>query len=128
MSDQEKASANENPCKRIIEELSALDDAMNKHQCYNCNYEFINVVENFGTNILADAIAYLKAIDRGAAPSVDVVPVKHVIIALMDLRDAFVAKQPRGEWYKSDRAQGIEQGIEMAIEKVREIAERREDV
>ena len=60
-------------------------------------------------------------------PTVDAVPVKRVITALMDLRDAFVAKQPRGEWYKSDRAQGIEQGIEMAIEKVREMAERRED-
>lgn len=52
----------------------------------------------------------------------------HALInALMDLRDEFVAKQPRGEWYKSDRAQGIEQGIEMAIQKVREMAERRED-
>ena len=50
-----------------------------------------------------------------------------IITALMDLRDAFVAKQPRGEWYKSDRAQGIEQGIEMAIQRVREMAERRED-
>ena len=75
MSDQEKANANENQCKRIIEELSALDDAMNKHQCYTCHYEFIDVVENFGTNILADAIAYLKAIDRDTAPTVDVVPV-----------------------------------------------------
>ena len=60
-------------------------------------------------------------------PTVDAVKPTEVITALMDLRDAFVAKQPRGEWYKSDRAQGIEQGIEMAIEKVREMAERRED-
>lgn len=47
---------------------------------------------------------------------------KHIITALMDLRDEFVAKQPRGEWYKSDRAQGVERGIEMCIEKVREMA------
>ena len=50
-----------------------------------------------------------------------------IITALMDLRDAFVAKQPRSEWYKDKTAHGVEKGIEMAIEKVREMAERRED-
>lgn len=48
--------------------------------------------------------------------------VSEIIVALMDLRDKFIAKQPKGEWYKSDRAQGIEQGIEMSIEKIREVA------
>ena len=51
----------------------------------------------------------------------------HIITALMDLRDAWIAKQPRSEWYKDKTAQGVEQGIEMAIQKVREMAERRED-
>lgn len=52
-----------------------------------------------------------------------------VIRALMDLRDEFVAKQPRSEWVNNKVAQGIEKGIEMAIEKVRELARagRRED-
>lgn len=45
-----------------------------------------------------------------------------ILIALMDLRDEWIAKQPRGEWYKSDRAKGIEQGIEMCIEKITELA------
>ncbi len=45
-----------------------------------------------------------------------------VITALMDLRDEFVAKQPRSEWYKDKTAQGVEKGIELCIEKVREIA------
>ena len=55
-------------------------------------------------------------------PTVDAVPVKHVITALMDLRDAFVAKQPRSEWYKDKTAQGVEKGIEMCIVRIREIA------
>ena len=44
-----------------------------------------------------------------------------IMTALMDLRDEWIAKMPKSEWYKSERAQGIEQGIEMAIEKVRGI-------
>lgn len=50
-----------------------------------------------------------------------------IITALMDLRDEFVAKQPRSEWVNNKVAQGVEQGIEMAIQRVREMAERRED-
>ena len=46
-----------------------------------------------------------------------------IITALMDLRDAWIAKQPRSEWYKDKTAQGVEKGIEMCIEKVREIAQ-----
>ena len=45
----------------------------------------------------------------------------HIIKALMDLRDEFVAKQPKTEWYKDKIAQGVEKGIEMCIEKVREM-------
>ena len=80
------------------------------------------IEQNLGIGDYEDAIEIVDC-----APTVDALPVKHVITVLMDLRDAFVAKQPRGEWHKSDRAKGIEQGIEMAIEKVREMAERRED-
>lgn len=45
-----------------------------------------------------------------------------ILIALMDLRDEWIAKQPRSEWFKDKMAQGVEKGIEMCIEKVREIA------
>lgn len=45
-----------------------------------------------------------------------------ILIALMDLRDEFVAKTPKSEWYKNKVAQGVEKGIEMCIEKVREMA------
>lgn len=45
-----------------------------------------------------------------------------IITALMDLRDEWIAKQPRTEWFKNKRAQGVEKGIEMCIEKVREVA------
>lgn len=46
-----------------------------------------------------------------------------LINALMDLRDEFVAKQPRSEWVTNKVAQGVEKGIEMCIEKVREMAQ-----
>lgn len=49
--------------------------------------------------------------------------VSDIIVALMDLRDAWIAKQPRSEWYKDKTAQGVEKGIEMCIEKVREMAQ-----
>ena len=45
--------------------------------------------------------------------------VSDIIVALMDLRDKFIAKQPRSEWVNNKTAQGVEQGIEMCIEKVR---------
>ena len=69
------------------------------------------------TNALSVAI---QNIDN--ALTVDAVPVKCVITALMDLRDAFVAKQPRSEWYKDKTAQGVEKGIEMCIARIREMA------
>lgn len=46
----------------------------------------------------------------------------HIITALMDLRDEWIARQPRSEWYKDKAAQGVEKGIEMCIEKVRELS------
>lgn len=61
----------------------------------------------------------MKAINH--APTVDAVPVKRAITVLMDLRDAFVAKQPRSEWYKDKTAQGVEKGIEMCIARIREM-------
>lgn len=45
-----------------------------------------------------------------------------IITALMNLRDEFVAKQPRSEWVKDKRALGVEKGIEMCIEKITELA------
>ncbi len=47
-------------------------------------------------------------------------PVK-IMPALFDLRDEWIAKLPRGEWYKNEKAQGIETGIEMAIKKLEEV-------
>ena len=47
--------------------------------------------------------------------------VNTILNALMDLRDEFVAKQPRSEWYKDKMAQGVEKGIEMCIKKVGEM-------
>ena len=47
---------------------------------------------------------------------------EEVIRALMDLRDAWIAKQPRSEWYKDKTAQGVEKGIEMCIARIREMA------
>lgn len=93
----------------------------------NLLYEELPLKYFYGRN-LNTAVKNQAAIRGRVAqiPAVDAVPVERAITALMDLRDAFVAKQPRGEWYKSDRAQGIELGIEMAIQRVREMAERRE--
>lgn len=47
--------------------------------------------------------------------------INRILKALMDLRDEWIARQPRSEWYKDKAAQGVEKGIEMAIEKVREM-------
>ena len=48
---------------------------------------------------------------------------KHIITALMDLRDEFVAKQPKTDWYKDKIAQGVEKGIEMCIARIKEMAQ-----
>ena len=44
-----------------------------------------------------------------------------ILRALYELRDEFIARQPRSEWVKNKVAQGVEQGIEMCIQKVREL-------
>ena len=45
---------------KVIKALEALYDVMHKNQCYACSYEFIEVAEEFGTEIIADAIETLK--------------------------------------------------------------------
>lgn len=45
---------------KVIKALEALYDAMHENQCYACSYEFIEVAEEFGTEIIADAIETLK--------------------------------------------------------------------
>lgn len=50
----------ESKVDKVIKALEALYDAMHKNQCYACSYEFIEVVNEFGTNIIADAIETLK--------------------------------------------------------------------
>lgn len=45
---------------KVIEELETLYDAMHENQCYACSHEFVEVVDNFGTEIIADAIEMLK--------------------------------------------------------------------
>ena len=44
----------------LINGLNALHDSMHKNQCYACSCEFIDVANEFGTNILAEAIERLK--------------------------------------------------------------------
>lgn len=53
----------EKKIKSTILELSALNDTMNRNQCYACSYEFIDVVERFGTDILDDVISFLRDLD-----------------------------------------------------------------
>lgn len=51
--------------EKIIEGLKALDHSMSEHQCYACGHDFIETVQQFGTNIIGEAIAYLE--DQGPA-------------------------------------------------------------
>lgn len=52
--------------EKVIKGLEALYDAMHKNQCYACSHEFIEVAENFGTEIVAEAIDLLKRVFRSA--------------------------------------------------------------
>lgn len=45
---------------KVIKALEALYDAMHENQCYACSYEFVEVANEFGTEIIADAIETLK--------------------------------------------------------------------
>ena len=47
----------------VIKELEALQKAMSDNQCYSCTHEFVDVVNLFGSNIVADALALLKEQD-----------------------------------------------------------------
>ena len=46
--------------QKIIDGLTALYDAMHENQCYACSHEFIEKANEFGTEILVDAIALLE--------------------------------------------------------------------
>ena len=46
--------------ENVIKELEALKDSMCKNQCYSCSHEFIELGDNFGTEIVEDAIELLK--------------------------------------------------------------------
>ena len=48
--------------EKTIKGLEALYDSMHQNQCYACSYEFIDVAQEFGTNIVADAVDLLKAV------------------------------------------------------------------
>ena len=95
-----------------------------------CNHKFQNFVEDnvcqavasVGIQVDKDELIRALEYDRDQYVKGRSDAILSIIPALMDLRDEWIAKQPKGEWYKNDKAQGIEQGIEMAIEKVREIA------
>lgn len=96
---------------------------------FECRFKknMVEAVQAYGFHVNREELQKALEYDRDQYRHGCRDEISQIITALMDLRDAFVAKQPRGEWYKSDRAQGVEQGIEMAIQKVREMAERRED-
>lgn len=50
--------------KKVIEELEALYVAMHENQCYACSHEFIELANQFGTEIIADAIELSKEQDK----------------------------------------------------------------
>ena len=47
--------------EKVIRGLEALYNAMHENQCYACSHEFIETANEFGTEILADAIELLEA-------------------------------------------------------------------
>lgn len=49
---------------KVISALEALSKAMSENQCYTCSHEFVDVAEEFGTNIISDAITLLKTQDN----------------------------------------------------------------
>lgn len=46
--------------EKTLKGLDALHKAMMQNQCYACSYEFVDVVEEFGTDIIKDALELLK--------------------------------------------------------------------
>ena len=47
--------------EKVIKGLDALYKAMHENQCYACSYEFIENAKEFGTEIIADALALLES-------------------------------------------------------------------
>ena len=46
---------------------------------------------------------------------------EQLMAALYDVRDKWIARLPKSEWYRDKRAQGVEQGIEMCIKRLGEV-------
>ena len=46
--------------EKIIRGLNALYESMHKNQCYACSHEFVETANEFGTNILAEAIDFIE--------------------------------------------------------------------
>ena len=44
-----------------------------------------------------------------------------LMAALYDVRDRWIARLPKSEWYRDKKAQGVEQGIEMCIKRMSEV-------
>ena len=49
---------------KVIKGLEALYDSMHKNQCYACSYEFIETANEFGTEIVANALKLLEEYKR----------------------------------------------------------------
>ena len=65
--------------EKTIKLLEALYDSMHKNQCYACSYEFIDVAQEFGTNIVADAIELLKVVKKGRKMEKKLLIIKAII-------------------------------------------------
>ena len=46
--------------EEVIKGLEALQKSMSENQCYACSHEFIETVQEFGIDIITDALALLK--------------------------------------------------------------------
>lgn len=64
MSEQKVCGTDPIDTAKTIKELEALDDAMSKNQCYTCSHDFIDVVNEFGTNIIPDAVELIKKLQE----------------------------------------------------------------
>lgn len=49
-----------NDREKVLKGLDALHKAMMQNQCYACSHEFIEVVKEFGTDIINDALELFK--------------------------------------------------------------------
>lgn len=46
----------------ILKKLNALNDTMHRHQCYTCSHDFVELVKDFGTNIVGETIEFIESI------------------------------------------------------------------